>query len=90
MSTGFEQAVNSRNRNLIILEYGDVVYRYVRHTDMVNFNRAPSLKESAIGSHSPVPFEYENEHTWIIIYNMRIIITGGTGFLGKRLSRKLK
>ena len=87
LSTGFEQAINSRNQNLIILEYGDVVYRYVRHTDMVNFNRAPSLKESAIGSHKPIPFEYEDEHTFQI--NVSVCANYNADFDGDQMRLKI-
>ena len=64
IETGNEHSINEYNKNDIILEHGDVVFRYIRKGDMCIFNRPPSLKESAIGSHRAVPFEYGAENTF--------------------------
>ena len=64
IETETEHSINEHNRNDVVLEYGDVVYRHIRAGDMCIFNRPPSLKESAIGSHRAVPFKYAAENTF--------------------------
>ena len=48
IETGTEHSINEHNKYDIILEYGDIIFRYIRKGDMCIFNRPPSLKESAI------------------------------------------
>ena len=64
ISTGSEHTINDYNKNDIVLDYGDIIYRNIRKGDMCIFNRPPSLKESAIGSHRAVPFPFASENTF--------------------------
>uniref|UniRef100_A0A6C0LJ14 DNA-directed RNA polymerase n=1 Tax=viral metagenome TaxID=1070528 RepID=A0A6C0LJ14_9ZZZZ len=64
INNGKEHAIHDHNKFDVVLEYGDIVFRHIKKGDMCIFNRPPSLKESAIGSHRAVPFKYGAENTF--------------------------
>ena len=62
--TDKEKIITDKNRSSLVLENGDIVHRMIEYGDIVNFNRQPSLKETAIGSHEAVPFQTEDINTF--------------------------
>lgn len=59
-----DRNVTEKMRFNIVLQPGDVVYRFMYNGDRINFNRQPSLRESAIGSHRVVPLEDSTVNTY--------------------------
>jgi DNA-directed RNA polymerase II subunit RPB1 len=86
-ATKKEHGINENNQYTIVPELGDIVYRNVRHGDMINFNRNPSLKESAIGSHRAVPFKTDTENTFQM--NVCVCVNYNADFDGDQMRLKV-
>ena len=86
-STGTEHGINEYNKKEVIPEYGDVVFRHVMEGDMCIFNRPPSLKESAIGSHRAKPFKYPAENTFQM--NVAACVNYNADFDGDQMRLKV-
>ncbi len=81
-----ERNISEKNRSSTVLENGDVVYRMIEKGDLLNFNRQPSLKETATGSHKAVPFVLENINTLQI--NVSVCSNYGADFDGDQMNLK--
>ena len=84
--SGKEHIIDKANRSDITLEYGDVIYRHLVDGDVVNFNRQPSLKESAVGSHKAVTFDTDEQNTFQI--NVGACVNYGADFDGDQMLLK--
>lgn len=87
ISTGTEHGINDYNKGEVIPEYGDTIFRHVMEGDMCIFNRPPSLKESAIGSHRAKPFRYSAENTFQM--NVAACVNYNADFDGDQMRLKV-
>lgn len=87
ISTGKEHNINYTDVSGLVLEYGDIIYRHITKDDYINFNRQPSLKESAIGSHRAVPFDNDEQNTFQI--NVGVCVNYNADFDGDQMRAKI-
>lgn len=86
-NTNKEHVIDQLNRDSFILEHGDVIYRHIVDGDFVNFNRQPSLKESAIGAHTAVGFQNDTQNTFQI--NVGVCANYNADFDGDQMLLKV-
>lgn len=87
IATGHEHGITKSTASNVVIEYGDIVYRNPIKGDMVFMNRAPSLKETAIGSHRAVPFNYPTENTFQL--NVSVCVNYNADFDGDQMRMRV-